>query len=85
MNRTDITLRKNLDILTKVERQDINIMLRLARAIYGEGRFILIKNASTDEWEIVANDGIPKGNAGLIAYERRVRGYASDDVFNVRN
>ncbi|AFV20303.1 MULTISPECIES: hypothetical protein [Bacillus] len=67
-----------LDQLTKSDKEDVNIMLRVGAHLHGRDGFNLIRCAKTNEWQIVKK--VNKGNAGVDEYERRHRGYTSNEL-----
>ncbi|MDA1694609.1 hypothetical protein ACQKK2_00845 [Bacillus paranthracis] len=53
-------------------------MLRVGAHLHGRDGFNLIRCAKTNEWQIVKK--VNKGNAGVDEYERRHRGYTSNEL-----
>ncbi|AHX20190.1 hypothetical protein COJ37_13655 [Bacillus cereus] len=68
----------NLDQLTKSDKEDVNTMLRIGTHLHGRDGFNLMRNKDTNEWGIIKK--VNKGNAGVDEFERRHRGYTSNEL-----
>ncbi|MEB9609440.1 hypothetical protein P4J23_05220 [Bacillus cereus] len=78
MTRRGGAILHNLDQLTKSDREDVNTMLRVGTHLHGHDGFNLTRCEESNEWQIEAK--VKRGNAGVDEYERRQRGYTSDEL-----
>ncbi|PED62549.1 hypothetical protein CN681_18650 [Bacillus toyonensis] len=69
----------HLDKLTKSDKENVGTMLRVGAEMYGRDGFNLVRCEESNKWQVYRK--VNRGNAGIDAYEKRQRSYASEECF----